>query len=150
MKRILLVFWLIWICTVPAFAADLPHELVHALPEQAESLLKHVDYDLTGGIFMPIKSVAIRAMGQVRGSIRQQLRGVLTVFLAVLLCSMAEGFYQGLENQKLTAFLPMVGVLFNYLSVFIWHIFFCSVSFFFLLFPFHFVLPSVSFSRHSC
>ena len=111
MKRIVFLFFLVWTLAVPVQAANLPPAVEDALPEQAELLMKHVNYDLKGDLFRPIKQIATGAVGQAQGWIRQQFKGALTVLLAVLLSSVAEGFYQGLEKQKGTLLLPMIGAL---------------------------------------
>ena len=110
-RQILFLMLALLLLTGPASAAELPGALLDALPEQAAPLLKDADYDLNGDLLSSLKEIAAKAGGQVRGIVRHRLRGVLSVLLAVILCSMAEGFCQSVDEQKVTAFLPMVGAL---------------------------------------
>lgn len=91
-----------WMCmvfllllTVTARAAELPEELLEALPRDASTLLKETEYENTDDLSRGAAGILANAAGQVKGILRQRLRGAVTVLLAALLCGVVGGFQKG-------------------------------------------------------
>lgn len=108
---------LLWVCvflvvlTVPVRAADVPKELIKALPDQAEPLLREADSSNAEGFAAGIGGILQYAGREVGTIFRQRIRGASSVLLVVVLCGAVDGFYQGAGSAKVTSFLPMAGAL---------------------------------------
>ncbi len=111
MKKILCVVVLLLALTVNARAAEVPKDLQKALPEGTEELLK--DVDLTGGDGLAggLSGILKRITESVGDILRQRVRGAAAVLAVVVLCGVAEGFYQGAGTGKAALVLPMAGAL---------------------------------------
>jgi stage III sporulation protein AE len=96
--------------TVSAQAAAVPDELQEALPQAAEELLdgeSETGTDLNGGIRSILSGISKR----IEKVLRERLRGAALILLAVLLCSAADGFYQGVDSKPVRNLTPMAGAL---------------------------------------
>ncbi len=108
-----------WICflffllvlTADARAAELPRELTEAAPEAAEDLLEIGGLSGPEGFSQGVAGIAERLAAEVRGVLRQRLRGAASILLVAVACGAVEGFSHGTGEGKTAVFLPMAGAL---------------------------------------
>ena len=111
MKKVCIFILLLIFLPMEAQAAEIPRELVRAMPEQAEHILKGAEFSGTDGLVAGVERI-LQSMSQQAASIfRQRVRGAAAVLLVVILCGMVDAFYVGVEGGKATPFLPMTGAL---------------------------------------
>lgn len=110
MRRLILVLGFILLLTVEAGAVELPEELVDALPEGTEDLLKDTDFSDADGFTQGIQGILERARDETSEILRQRVKGAASVLLVVILCGVIEGLYQG-ADRKMISFLPMASAL---------------------------------------
>ena len=99
------------VLTVSARAAELPEDLLSALPEHAEDLLDDTDFSGSQGFAVGISSLLESATGQIGEILHQRLHGAAAILLVVILCGAVDGFRQGTGGEKENMYLPMVGAL---------------------------------------
>ncbi|MCI8818477.1 MAG: stage III sporulation protein AE [Oscillibacter sp.] len=110
MRRWICMLFFLLVLTVDAQAAELPKDLTGALPEGAEELLETGDFSGPGGLVQGLGALVERMAGEVRGVLRQRLRGAASILLVAVACGAVDGFAQGTGEGK-TAYLPMAGAL---------------------------------------
>ena len=93
-----------------ASAAEVPRDLLKALPEETEDLIVFADPADPGGLARGVGRILEDMKGKVGEVLRQRTRGAASVLLVVVLCSAVEGFSQG-AGGKSALFLPMAGAL---------------------------------------
>lgn len=111
MKKMMCLWVLLILLTVPARAAEVPRALREALPHGTEQVLRDVDTDSGTGFAQGVSAVLERMSKLAGDVVRQRVRGAAAVLLVVVLCGVVDGFYQGTGSPKVTAFLPMAGAL---------------------------------------
>lgn len=110
MKRLFLIILLAAVLTVDAAAAELPRDLMDALPDSAEQLLREADFSGTDGFLQGVNRMINQTKQQFGSILRQRTRGAAAVLLVVVLCGAAEGVGREREKSGL-AILPMAGAL---------------------------------------
>jgi len=110
MKVVICVLALLTALTGQAYSAELPRELMDALPERAEELLEDADFSTGEGFAGGVETLLEQLTGEVEDILQQSLRGAASVLLVVVLCGMADGFGQGVGGKE-PPFLPMAGAL---------------------------------------
>jgi len=104
---ILAVMTILLLCGT-TMAAEVPDELLDALPEEAEELLEDVDLSSVNGLADGVTSI-LRQMGrQAESILRQQIRNAAAVLLVVVLCGVVNGFSADALG-KTPPFLNMAG-----------------------------------------
>ena len=93
-----------------ANAAEVPRDLMKALPEGTEDLIAFADPADPGGLARGVGRILEDMKGKVGEVLRQRTRGAASVLLVVVLCAAVEGFSQG-AGGKSALFLPMAGAL---------------------------------------
>lgn len=110
MKKEMMVLLLIWILTVPASAAGLPSELRRALPQSTQNLIDIGDFSGAADLSAGISRIAKNTRKRVAAVFRKRIRGCVLILTAVLLCSVTEGFAEGVdEKRRLWNLMPMAG-----------------------------------------
>lgn len=91
-KRVVLVAMAAWLLCGTTMAAQIPEELLDALPKEAEELLE--DVDLTSADSLAEGAmIIVRELGeQTEVVLRQRIRNVAAVLLVVILCGAVNGF----------------------------------------------------------
>ena len=107
MRNVICIVLFLLVLTSHARAAELPEDLTDALPDQAAEWMEEIpEDDFAGGV-----TGILEQMGNEAGDIvRQRVRGAAGVLVAVVLCGILEGAFQGIGG-KASPFLPMVGAL---------------------------------------
>lgn len=110
MRRFFLLLLLIRVLTVTASA--LPQEVMDTLPEEAQVLLEEAEGDsvqetMTSGW----RKLLEQGRSLLGGIVADTMRPAVLVLGAVILCSMAESVYRGVDSDKVPSFVPLVGVL---------------------------------------
>ena len=107
MRNVICIVLFLLVLTSHARAAELPEDLTDALPDQAAEWMEEIpEDDFAGGV-----TGILERMGNEAGDIvRQRVRGAAGVLVAVVLCGILEGAFQGIGG-KASPFLPMVGAL---------------------------------------
>ena len=93
-----------------ASAAEVPRDLLKALPEGTEDLMELAEPADPGGLARGVGRILEDMKGKVGEVLRQRTRGGASVLLVVVLCAAVEGFSQG-TGGKTALFLPMAGAL---------------------------------------
>ena len=93
-----------------ASAAEVPRDLVKALPEGTEDLMELAEPADPGGLARGVGRILEDMKGKAGEVLRQRTRGAASVLLVVVLCAAVEGFSQG-TGGKTALFLPMAGAL---------------------------------------
>ena len=110
MKRLILILLAAVLLTTGAEASGVPEELKEALPKATEELLEDTDFSGADGFLQGIHEMVSQTGTQLKGILRQRLRGAASVLLVVILIGMAEGFSPDSGNKGIS-FLSMVGAL---------------------------------------
>ena len=107
MRNVICIVLFLLVLTSHARAAELPEDLTDALPDQAAEWMEEIpEDDFAGGV-----TGILEQMGNEAGDIvRQRVRGAAGVLVAVVICGILEGAFQGIGG-KASPFLPMVGAL---------------------------------------
>ena len=109
MRKLLIVILAAFLLAGQAFAAEVPEDLTDALPEQTEDFLRDGEFSTAEGFAEAVENLLQQTAGQAGKILRQRLRGAAAVLLAVVLCSMVEGFRQGIGGKSVPDLLPLVG-----------------------------------------
>ena len=110
MKQWVFLLLAVFLLMGRANAAEVPRDLMKALPEGTEDLIEFADPADPGGLARGVGRILEDMKGKVGEVLRQRTRGAASVLLVVVLCAAVEGFSQG-TGGKTTLFLPMVGAL---------------------------------------
>ena len=110
MKRWVFMVLAVFLLVGEAGAAEVPRDLMKALPEGTEDLIEFADPADPGGLARGVGRILEDMKGKVGEVLRQRTRGAASVLLVVVLCAAVEGFSQG-TGGKTALFLPMVGAL---------------------------------------
>ncbi len=110
MKRWVFLLLALLLLTGKANAAEVPRDLMKALPEGTENLIEFADPADASGLARGVGRILEDIKGKVGEVLRQRTRGAASVLLAVVLCAAVEGFSQG-AGGKSAQFLPMAGAL---------------------------------------
>ena len=110
MKRWVFLLLAVFLLMGRANAAEVPRDLIKALPEGTEDLIELADPTDPGGLARGVGRILEDMKGKVGEVLRQRTRGATSVLLVVVLCAAVEGFSQG-TGGKTALFLPMVGAL---------------------------------------
>ena len=110
MKRWVFLLLAVFLLMGRANAAEVPRDLIKALPEGTEDLIELADPTDPGGLARGVGRILEDIKGKVGEVLRQRTRGATSVLLVVVLCAAVEGFSQG-TGGKTALFLPMVGAL---------------------------------------
>ena len=110
MKRWVFLLLALLLLTGKANAAEVPRDLMKALPEGTENLIEFADPADASGLARGVGRILEDIKGKVGEVLRQRTRGAASVLLAVVLCAAVEGLSQG-AGGKSAQFLPMAGAL---------------------------------------
>ena len=110
MKRWFFLLLAVFLLMGKASAAEVPRDLMKALPEGTEDLIELADPADPGGLARGVGRILEDMKGKVGEVLRQRTRGAVSVLLVVVLCAAVEGFSQGVGG-KTALFLPMAGAL---------------------------------------
>ena len=110
MKRLVFFLLAVFLLMGKADAAEVPRDLMQALPEETEDLIAFADPADAGGLAKGVGRILEEMKGKVGEVLRQRTRGAASVLLVVVLCAAVEGFSQG-AGGKTALFLPMAGAL---------------------------------------
>lgn len=110
MKRWIFLLLALLLLTGKAGAAEVPQDLLKALPEGTEEIVEDADLSDAGGFAQGVRRILEGMKGKVGEVLRQRVRGAASVLLVVILCATVEGFAQG-TGGKTALFLPMAGAL---------------------------------------
>ena len=110
MKQWVFLLLAVFLLMGRANAAEVPRDLMKALPEGTEDLIEFADPADPGGLARGVGRILEDMKGKVGEVLRQRTRGAASVLLVVVLCAAVEGFSQG-TGGKTALFLPMVGAL---------------------------------------
>ena len=110
MKRWVFLLLAVFLLMGKASAAEVPRDLMKALPEGTEDLIELADPADPGGLARGVGRILEDMKGKVGEVLRQRTRGATSVLLVVVLCAAVEGFSQG-TGGKTALFLPMAGAL---------------------------------------
>ncbi len=110
MKRWVFLLLAVFLLMGKAGAAEVPRDLMKALPEGTEDLIEFADPADAGGLARGVGRILEDMKGRVGEVLRQRTRGAASVLLVVVLCAAVEGFSQG-TGGKTALFLPMAGAL---------------------------------------
>lgn len=110
MKRWVFLLLAVFLLMGKANAAEVPRDLMKALPEGTEDLIAFADPADPGGLARGVGRILEDMKGKVGEVLRQRTRGAASVLLVVVLCAAVEGFSQG-AGGKSALFLPMAGAL---------------------------------------
>ena len=110
MKRWVFLLVAVFLLMGKASAAEVPRDLMKALPEGTEDLIELADPADPGGLARGVGRILEDMKGKVGEVLRQRTRGAASVLLVVVLCAAVEGFAQG-TGGKPALFLPMAGAL---------------------------------------
>ena len=110
MKRWVFLLLAVFLLMGKAGAAEVPRDLMKALPEGTEDLIELADPADAGGLARGVGRILEDMKGRVGEVLRQRTRGAASVLLVVVLCAAMEGFSQG-TGGKTALFLPMAGAL---------------------------------------
>ena len=110
MKRWFFLLLAVFLLMGKANAAEVPRDLMKALPEGTEDLIEFADPADAGGLARGVGRILEDMKGKVGEVLRQRTRGAVSVLLVVVLCAAVEGFSQGVGG-KTALFLPMAGAL---------------------------------------
>jgi len=102
---------LIVLMTVPVSAAELPEELLNALPDAAAELLENVDYTGADPLGSGVTHVLERTGAQIKGLLRQRIKSVAAVLMTALLCGVVDGFRHGTGSVSGMDITLMAGAL---------------------------------------
>jgi len=91
-----------------ALAAEVPEELLDALPNEAEALLEDVDLSAPNGLLDGVAGIVGQAGRKLEGILRQRIHNAAAVLAVVILCGAVNGFSQD-ALKKPPAFLPLAG-----------------------------------------
>ena len=80
---------------MPVYAAELPKELVDAVPDSAAGLLEDVQYDGKDPFGSGVIGILEKAGAQVKVLLRQKIKSTAAVLMTALLCGVVSGFRQG-------------------------------------------------------
>lgn len=111
MKRCFFMLFALLVLLTDVHAAEIPKDLIGALPEAAEDILEIGDLSGAAGFTSGIQKILDDLGGKVASVLGQRLRGAAAILLVVMACGAAEGFAQGAGGERATAFLPMAGAL---------------------------------------
>jgi stage III sporulation protein AE len=111
MKKIICFLFLFALLAIPAKAAELPAQLQDALPEQAQELLGDADYSGTTSLSSGVSGIVHKVGRQIRGIVRERVKGAVLILLVVLLCGVIDGFYHGTGSSSVINLMPMAGAL---------------------------------------
>ena len=111
MKKAWVSVLLIMLLTLPVSAAELPGELIGAVPDSAAELLEDVDYAGTDPLGNGVMRILENAGTQLNGFLQQRLKSVAAVLMAALLCGVVSGFRQGTGSDGGMDVTLMVGAL---------------------------------------
>lgn len=96
--------------TGSAFAVEVPAELEESLPREATDLLEQIDVSGVSGFSSGIQQI-LKYLSQRTGAVlRKQIRGSVSVLLAVVLCAAVENLYQG-TGGRTPMYCSMAGAL---------------------------------------
>ena len=110
MRRWIIMLLAVMLLTVDAAAVEVPSDVMKALPEGAEELVRDLDVSAADGFTDGIVRILDAAKAQAGEILRQRVRGAASVLLVVILCAAGEGFSQGVGGKG-TLFLTMAGAL---------------------------------------
>lgn len=102
---------LIMLMTLPVSAAELPEDLLDAVPKSASKLLEDMDYSGTDPLGSGAMRILENAGMQLKGLLRQRLKSVAAVLLTALLCGVVSGFRQGTGSDSGMDITLMAGAL---------------------------------------
>ena len=108
MKKCVLALLLFLLLQGTALAADIPREVLDALPRAAAELLEDADLSQGIGLWDSVERVLCSVEEQVKRVLRQRIRGIAAVLLVVVLCGAVEGFSQDALKRS-PPFLSMAG-----------------------------------------
>lgn len=108
MKTYILTFLMILLLSGTSLAAEVPEELLEALPEHAVELLEEADPDSVQGFSEGVTGVFRGMERQAESILRQRVRNAAAVLLVVVLCGAVNGFSQDALG-KAPPFLNMAG-----------------------------------------
>lgn len=91
-----------------ALAAEVPRELLDALPREAAEVLEDAELSVGQGLTDTLGEVFRNAAGQAKKIIRQRVRSIAAVLLVVVLCGAVDGFSQDALKRS-SPFLTMAG-----------------------------------------
>ena len=110
MKRWVFLLLAVFLLMGKANAAEVPRDLMKALPEGTEDLIEFAYPADAKGLAQGVGRILEEMKGKVGQVLRQRTRGAASVLLVVVLCAAVEGFSQG-TGGKTVLFLPMAGAL---------------------------------------
>ena len=110
MKRWVFLLLAVFLLMGRANAAEVPRDLIKALPEGTEYRIELGGPTDPGGLARGVGRILEDMKGKVGEVLRQRTRGATSVLLVVVLCAAVEGFSQG-TGGKTALSLPMVGAL---------------------------------------
>lgn len=110
MKRLIFAVLFAVLLSSSVEAAELPKELLDAVPNRMERLLEHTDLSTMEGFLQGLRQILDQAQNEIVEIFRQRVKGAAALLVVVVLCGAIESFYQG-TGSKITLFLPMSAAL---------------------------------------
>ncbi len=110
MKKLLLLLICLLLMAGTAQAAEVPQDLVRALPEDAAPLLRGQDLSGSGAFSDGVSALLDSLRGRMGAVLRQRIRGAVSVLLVVILCGAVDGLGKAAGEQE-SMFLSMAGAL---------------------------------------
>lgn len=110
MKRMICLLAILLILTAPVKAADIPKEVMEALPERTEEVLKNIEFSNADSFENGVERILNDLAARVKETVQRQGKSAVGIFLIVMLCSMFEGVRDGF-GEKNDLVLSMVGAL---------------------------------------
>ena len=111
-KKLICALLFVLVLTTPVRAAEVPEEVMDAVPRQAEELLGGLNSDGTAGSLQEgLAGIWDRVSGQVGDILRERLRDVVALLLVVLLCGVVDGTFQSVGGRRISNYTPMAGAL---------------------------------------
>ncbi len=113
MKKWLLGILLVCCLIIPANAAEIPDNLMDAVPPEAENFLTEMDLDqldysaFTDGLGELWNQICDEAWDV----IKEQLGGTVLLLLVVMLCGIIDDCLEATENKGVANYVPMAGAL---------------------------------------
>ena len=95
-----MVLLLAFLLAMPVSAQAIPDDLMDALPDSVAKVLKQADYSGTDALGNGVAFLMEKAGGQVRGFVRQRIKGTVAVLITALLCGVVSGFRHGAGDES--------------------------------------------------
>ena len=111
-KKLICALLFVLVLTTPVRAAEVPEEVMDAVPQQAEELLGGLNSDGTAGSLQEgLAGIWDRVSGQVGDILRERLKNIVALLLVVLLCGVVDGTFQSVGGRRISNYTPMAGAL---------------------------------------